>query len=248
MTVTPFSSVSSSAPGLPGKVVPAAPGLKGFDTVATISASLAAQFVKSGYSFCARYLSLGQGQNAGDLTAAEATDILNGGLALIAVQRVRKEGWVPSASLGSSTGTNAANNGKSVGLPAGMNVFLDLEGVASGTSAQAVIDYCQAWYAAVSAAGYVPGIYVGAGSVLNSSQLYSNLSFQHYWKSQSKVPDVAVRGYQLVQAYPSVQVNGIYIDEDTTQNDNKGGTVLWLAKQPTLAQNPANISGAGKNA
>lgn len=214
---------------LPGQVKSAAPGLKGFDTVATISAALAAQFKKSGYSFCARYLSLGNGQNQGDLTFAEASNIINAGLALIAVQRVRMPGWVPSQSLGSSTGANAASNAKSIGLPPGMNVWCDLEGVASGTTAQAVIDYCQAWYAAVKNGGYVPGIYVGAQSVLSSEQLYSSLSFQHYWHSQSKVPDVAVRGYQLMQAYPSVTVNGIGIDEDTTMNDHKGGAVLWLS-------------------
>ncbi len=214
---------------LPGTVQPAPSGLKGFDTVATISSTLAIQFLNSGYSFCIRYLSLGNGQSSSDLSNAEATNILNAGLALCAVQHVFDAGWVPTQALGATNGTNAASNAKSIGLPAGMNIWCDLEGVANGSTAQSVIDYCDAWYAAVNSAGYVPGLYVGAGSVLSSQQLYQNLSFQHYWKSQSDVPVVATRGYQMVQLLPpSVMVNGIGIDMDTTQNDNEGGTVLWL--------------------
>jgi len=108
-----------------------------------------------------------------------------------------------------------------------MNLWCDLEGIASGTSAAAVIDYCQAWYSAVYNAGYVPGLYVGANCILNGQQLYSNLAFQHYWKSLSNVPMVAKRGYQLIQQGGST-VNGVGIDIDTTQNDNLGGAVLWV--------------------
>lgn len=212
---------------LPGTIQTAAPGLKGFDTVAVITAATAAQFVQSGYAFCIRYLSLGNIQS--DLSHNEALGILNAGLALSVVQRTRRaNSWIATGALGASTGTNAANNAKSIGLPNGMVVWCDLETPDPTTPAQGVIDYCQAWYNAVKAAGYVPGLYVGAGAILTGQQLYSNLSFQHYWHSQSKVPDVAVRGYQMIQAYPSVNVNGVEIDTDTTMNDNKGGAVLWL--------------------
>jgi hypothetical protein len=37
--------------------------------------------------------------------------------------------------------------------------------------AQDVIDYCEAWYEAVGALGYIPGLYVGAETLLNGSQL-----------------------------------------------------------------------------
>lgn len=213
---------------LPGTVQAAEPGLQGFDTASTISASQAVAFKNSGYNYCARYLSRGKGQASGDLSNAEAIGILNAGLALMAVQHVRMPGWVPSGTLGTEDGTNAASNAQSIGLPAGMNIWCDLEGVAAGTSAQTVIDYCQAWYAAVKNGGYVPGIYIGAAAVLNSQQLYQNLSFQHYWKSMSNVPDVAQRSYQLIQKGPSVVVNGVGIDQDYTQTDKLGGTVLWL--------------------
>jgi hypothetical protein len=213
---------------LPGTVKSAAPGLLGFDADTVISAAAAQQFKQNGYSFCARYLSLGNGQNAGDLSNAEATSIINAGLALIAVQHVRAEGWVPAAALGSTYGNNAASNAASVGLPKGMNIWCDLEGIATGTAAQNVIDYCQAWYAAVNAAGYVPGLYVGANCILTGAQLY-DLSFQHYWKSLSTVPEIPNRGYQLVQKWFPQAEFGIGIDQDTTQTDHKGGTVLWVA-------------------
>lgn len=212
---------------LPGSVQAAAPGLKGFDADSVISLQTAQQFVAEGYSFCARYLSRGLGQAQGDLSASEAANILNGGLALVAVQHVSAAGWVPSASVGGEYGSNAASNAASIGLPVGMNLWCDLEGIAGGTNAADVIDYCQAWYSAVHNAGYVPGLYVGANCILSGEQLYSNLSFQHYWKSLSNVPTVANRGFQLVQHAGST-VNGIGIDIDFTQNDNMGGAVLWV--------------------
>lgn len=206
--------------------MPAAPGLKGFDADTVITSETATQFKNAGYAFCARYLSLGNGQNAGDLSNAEATAILNSGLALIAVQHVNAYGWTPDTQLGTTHGANAASNAQSIGLPQGMNLWCDLEGVATGTAAEDVINYCTAWYNAVHAAGYIPGLYVGPLAVLNGQQLY-DLPFQHYWKSASNVPDVPVRGYQLLQGLTAT-VLGIDIDPDTTQNDAEGGAVLWV--------------------
>jgi hypothetical protein len=212
---------------LPGKVTTAAPGLKGFDADTIITSELAAEFIKNGYQFCARYLSLGEGQNPGDLSNGEAADILNSGLALIAVQHVNAYGWAPTSALGTTHGSNAASNARSIGLPTGMNLWCDLEGVATGTDAEAVINYCTAWYNAVAAASYVPGLYVGPIAVLDGQQLY-DLPFQHYWKSASNVPEIPVRGYQLVQGL-TITASGIEIDPDTTQTDAKGGAVLWVA-------------------
>ncbi|HET6992444.1 MAG TPA: glycoside hydrolase domain-containing protein, partial [Bacteroidia bacterium] len=156
---------------LPGTVQAAAPNSNGFDTVSTISPTVATAFINSGYSFCIRYLSLGATQQ--DLSYNEALGILNAGLALSVVQRTWKEFiWTANAQLGTSTGANAANNAKSIGLPQGMVVWCDLETPDPASGAQGVIDFCQAWYAQVKAAGYVPGLYVGAGCLLTSQQLY----------------------------------------------------------------------------
>jgi Domain of unknown function (DUF1906) len=102
------------------------------------------------------------------------------------------------------------------------------QGVASGTASQQVIDYCNSWYSAVAAASYLPGLYVGANAILSGQALYQDLRFSHYWKSLSTVPDVAVRSYQMIQSNEQT-LNGIDIDENQTQYDLRGGTVVWLS-------------------
>jgi len=164
------------------------------------------------------------------LSAAEANAILDAGLALMPVQHVRTAGWKPSAVLGETDGTFAAQNSGLVGFPPGVNVWCDLEGVRRGTSPADVIAYCNAWYGAVKKAGYLPGLYVGANPILNEQQLV-NLKFQNYWKSQSNVPNVGSRGYQLLQLFPSVTRNGIGIDINVTQNDYKTGQAQWLTRR-----------------
>jgi hypothetical protein len=213
---------------LPGTVQPAPSGALGFDANSHISANVAQQFASQGYQFCVRYLSRGPVQAAGDLSAAEANAILGAGLALMAVQHVRMAGWSPTAALGQSDGTNAAANATTIGFPPGVNIWCDLEGVNQAAAAQDVIGYCNAWYAAVSAGGFVPGLYVGANAILTGQQLY-DLAFQHYWQSESKVPAIPVRGYQMIQTLVPQPVNGIGIDQDVTQTDQLGGQATWLA-------------------
>jgi hypothetical protein len=213
---------------LPGTVQQAPPGLSGFDANSVLSPANAQALKTAGYDFCIRYVPRTASLAAGNLTNAEALNILNAGLALMAVQHVANEGWNPTASLGTSYGSFAATYASEVvALPQGINIWLDLEGVASGTPATNVTDYCQAWYDAVNSAGYVPGIYVGWDDILSPQQLYNDLSFQHYWRAYNG-PQVATRGYQLIQK-TQVTVSGITIDPDVTQNDELGGTAIWLA-------------------
>jgi Domain of unknown function (DUF1906) len=213
---------------LQGSVLPAPSNSLGFDADTTLDQCTCEQFVNQGYSFCLRYLSLGAGQQAGDLSPQEASDILTSGLALMVVQHVREPGWSPTIDLGQQDGTNAANNALSLGLPAGLNVWCDLEGVNSASSSDDVIDYCNAWYAAVDAVGYCPGLYVGCDALLSGEQLYEDLEFEHYWQSCSEVPSLPVRGYQMVQTLVSQPINGIGIDQDVTQTDDENGQAQWL--------------------
>jgi hypothetical protein len=213
---------------LSGSVQSAAPGLLGFDSNTVITAAVAQKFVDQSYSFCIRYLSRGA-EASTDLSAAEAEIILQSGLALMAVQHVRKAGWQPTGELGQQDGQAAGQNAAAVGFPGGVSIWCDLEGVLAGTDAQDVIDYCNSWFTAVSGAGYIPGIYVGDSCILNEQQLFS-LAFQHYWRSQSNVPNVKSRGYQMIQLFPSVTKNGIGIDFDVTQNDYKNGQAQWLVR------------------
>jgi len=212
---------------LPGTVKAAEAGLLGFDTDSVVTATTAATFFNQGFRFCVRYLSRVAKQGSSDLTRQEALDILGAGLALLTVQHVRMEGWTPTVELGASDGVHAAYHGFTLGFPAGVSIWCDLEGVSGATAAQPVIDYCNAWFDAVAAAGYVPGLYVGAQAILDGHALHA-LKFSHYWKSLSTVPDIPVRGYQMIQSHEHV-ANGISIDEDRTQNDLLGGAVIWLA-------------------
>ncbi|MDN3581002.1 DUF1906 domain-containing protein [Mucilaginibacter flavus] len=219
---------TSSPIALPGTVQPAAAGLSGFDINSPVSATAAAGFKNAGYAFCIRYIPRTAQLQAGNLTNAEALHILNAGLALMAVQHVANDGWVPSAALGTQYGSYAALYATQiVGLPPGVNIWLDLEGVNQQAPAADVIAYCQAWYTEVKSAGYEPGIYVGWDAGLTSQQLYTKLSFSHYWRAYNG-PDVATRGFQILQ-HTQKLVNGFMIDPNVTQTDHLGGTAIWLA-------------------
>jgi len=214
---------------LTGTVQAAPSGRVGFDADTKLDLTTAKLFKQSGYDFCLRYISL-DSEDSYDLDADEAQAILNAGLALMPVQHVRYAGWMPNATLGTQTGQSAADNAIHVGFPTKMNVWLDLEGISSDATADTVIAYCNNWYDAVAKVGYLPGLYVGANSILDSQQLYSSLHFQHYWHSLSIVPNVAVRGYQMVQSDGGT-VHGIGIDKNLTQADADHGQVQWLIRQ-----------------
>ncbi len=152
---------------LPGTVVSAPSGVLGFDTDGVVTSEAAAAFVSDGYGFCIRYLSRAEAQGASDLTTSEALNILSAGLALSAGQHPRLPGWMPSRQLGSQDGSRAAQHAIEIGFPHGLNIWCDLEGVEPSTLPEIVIDYCNAWFDAVSLAGYIPGVYVGVDAILD---------------------------------------------------------------------------------
>jgi hypothetical protein len=215
---------------LSGSIETAPTGAKGFDTTDVLSTAKAKQFKDDGYTFCVRYLSLSSTEKEGDLSYQEADDILDAGLALMAVQHVRIPGWTPSGSLGTDYGSHAANNAIHVGLPQGVNIWLDLEGADNDTPAEDVIAYCNNWFKEVTTAGYVPGVYVGFDALLTGEQLFHSLTCKHYWKSPSHVPDVAIRGYQMTQPEIDIVRHGINIDVNMTQTDRLGGNPFWLKR------------------
>jgi hypothetical protein len=213
---------------LPGTVQKAAAGLSGFDINSVLTAAAAAGFKNAGYDFCIRYIPRTANLINGNLTNAEALHILNAGLALMVVQHVALPGWVPTAVLGKEYGSYAVFYAENyVGLPLGVNIWLDLEEVANTAPPMDVIAYCEAWYTEVKTAGYEPGIYVGYGTRLTPRQLYNDLSFSHYWRAYNG-SQVATRGFQLLQKTQKA-VNGFMIDPNVTQNDALGDTVMWIS-------------------
>jgi hypothetical protein len=82
-------------------VVPAPPGLHGIDTNTVLNDSHCRAAKARGFSFCLRYVSRGEREQANDLQEDEARAILNSGLALMpfsmshALAGRRQRGWGP---------------------------------------------------------------------------------------------------------------------------------------------------------
>jgi hypothetical protein len=214
-----------------GQVSAVPSGATGFDCNTVLTTSTAQSFADAGFSFAVRYVPrtfvVTPSTAQGNLTTQEAEDILQAGLGLMVVQHVAASPWTPSGSLGQSNGQYAVANAEAIGLPGGMSLFLDLEGVAAGTSAQTVTDYCESWFSVVTAAGYLPGIYIGANCGLSSSQIEA-LSFQYFWESGSTVPTLST-GYCMKQSISSSYVlAGVAYDLDVVQADANGRTPFWL--------------------
>lgn len=218
-------------------VQPATPNARGFDTDTKLTASTAAAFAKAGFTFAIRYLSRGTSESSGDLTSQETRDILGAGLALMAVQHVQSSGWWPTAQLGQQYGQDAVNNAQSAGLPPGVSLWLDLEGVNTGASASDVSAYCNAWSNEVAGAHYLPGLYLGYDSILDIEQL-DTLQIQYYWRSGG---DSEQSGSSFEYPYPpngfcvvqsiggSYAIDQVAYDLDVIQADNLGATPRWLA-------------------
>ncbi|HZE08508.1 MAG TPA: glycoside hydrolase domain-containing protein [Gemmatimonadaceae bacterium] len=226
---------------LPGHVFTAPDGVIGFDTGESVSPAAAADFRRSGYRFCVRYVRRDK-PHASALTATEARSLLSVGIGLMLVQYVESDtSWIPSGTKGTTNGRVAASEAAKLGVPWGVTVWCDLEGVARGTGSQKVIDYCNNWHHSVSSAGYLPGLYVGYHAGLTPTQLYRSLRFTHYWGAYNLNSDQypAVRGLQMKQSRRTsnlAAISGIDFQVDTIRADALGGhpTLLAPAGWPEL--------------
>lgn len=220
---------------LRGTVQRAPSGAQGFDTDAVLTAAQAANARKMGFTFCLRYISRSRTGQKGDLTAVEAKRILDAGLSLMAVQHVAKEGWSPTVGMGTECGQAAVANLQAAGFPAGPNVWLDLEGILHSTSGEDVVAYSNAWFAEVTSAGFLPGVYVGANAILTGDDMYWRLIAKSYWRSGSKVDDIPHRSYQMFQRIVSGdRPFGVEIDRNVTKDDGFGDAVMWLSPIETV--------------
>ena len=195
-------AAQSARPLSDGHVITAPDGVRGFDADVVITRDAASAFFEHGYRFCIRYVARRKASDH-DLSPAEAATLLGAGFGLMIVQHVESEdGWVPTPTKGAEYGTTAASESSRIGIPPGVCVWLDLEGVAVGTPADDVIGYCNQWHSAVASAGFVPALYVGWHSGLNPTQLYRSLRFTHYWGAYNLNSDQvpAVRGLQMKQS------------------------------------------------
>ncbi|HLK36899.1 MAG TPA: glycoside hydrolase domain-containing protein [Polyangiaceae bacterium] len=193
-------------------VRPLTPGMRGFDTVATLTAENGRAFRQGGYEFVCRYLD--------SLTLGEIAGILSAGLGLMGVRYARADGWAPTGAEGAADGASTVNKARALGMPKGWGIACDLEGCAIGTSQADVTAYLDAWGAAVTGAGYVAVLYVGTKCVLTGVQLGALRYFTHYWRSCSWVPEVSV-GYCMLQSRgaENVVIFGVKVDVDQVEHD-----------------------------
>ncbi|MEO8562884.1 MAG: glycoside hydrolase domain-containing protein [bacterium] len=222
---------------LHGHVYTAPDGLRGFDTAKALKPGVAAAFFEHGYRYVVRYVRRDKAHPF-DLNASEAESILEVGLGLMVVQYVESEdSWKPTKSKGVAHGETAGAEAERIGVPSGVTLWCDLEGVAVGTSATDVIEYCNQWHQAVASAGYVPGLYVGWHAGLNATQLYRSVRFTHYWGAYNLNADQApvVRGLQMKQSErrPIDAVPGAKFEfqTDRVRTDALGGRPTLLAPE-----------------
>lgn len=204
-------------------------GTVGFDCNATIDADSAQRLFRHGYRFAVRYVRRGSAA-PNDISAAEIATLHSAGLAVMPVQHVTPRPWVPTQQLGLTYGYAAVDGARGAGIPPGVTLWLDLEDVAAGSSAEDTIAFCNAWYDQARAAGYEPGVYVGWNPGLGPSDLYRRLKFTHYWAAFNLNRDQypAIRGAQMQQAEPTpadIPAGGLRfpIDTNLVTGDALGG-------------------------
>jgi hypothetical protein len=175
--------------------------------------------------FVVRYL--------GSITPGELAIILGVGLAFIPVTFGIKHGTALTGAFGKTYGERTVSQMHALGLPKGATVALDLED-ATG-SVPDVIAFVEAWASEVVAAEYIGMIYVGAGALLSSVELYALKGITRYWQSLSKELDARGQlaepgcGWCMIQLYLTDQVvAGLNTDLDVIQKDYRGRIPSWI--------------------
>ena len=201
-------------------------GAKGADTTATMTAARLADLVLHGCEYVGRYLP--------QMTVAEATLITSTTLptgakmGLVLFNFSRPNGWAPTAALGNSDAARDVAQMRALGLPAGACIVFDLEGChgpANSTKA-----HLEAWAAGITAAGFLPALYVGAApGGLDADGLYALKGIRSYVSSMSKIPTVTTRGFCAKQAYPgNVALPTVTVDWSQAGHDFLGGACVAL--------------------
>lgn len=195
-------------------VQPVPPGARGTDSVQEISAEQAKALAASGFDFCVRYIH--------STTTQEVLDIVGAGL-----------GFMPVTFADRFDGRDAADACAKLGLPAGVTVWLDLEGQNVFHLDRTILSQTiNAWADAVKSGGFMPGLYVGVPQPLTSAELYA-LRVTRYWRGQGSIRDHANQlaeptcGWCMLQTYPSHWRSGVWVDVDVAQHDYHNRAPAW---------------------
>lgn len=133
---------------------------------------------------------------------------------------------------------------KALGIPQGASVWLDLEGMRAFKSDPVVLaGKVNAWARDIRAAGWMPCLYVGVPQPFTSAELF-DLEVQRYWHGQGSVRDrhgllaepfrtfQQCRGWNMVQAAPSMELGGVMVDYSMVLGDYRGDVPRWVTSSP----------------
>jgi hypothetical protein len=191
------------------KAVTLESGTKGADTVLTLSYMQAKALYDAGFRYVARYVV--------GLSKTELADILRAGLAVSFISYA--DSFDPSDEIAAL---------QRLGIPKGVVVWFDVEGV--NDDPVTLKKRINTWANAVKAAGYIPGLYVGAGALLTSAELFS-LAVVRYFHGCSRVVDRTGEeagpscGWCCYQCACQVERAGVMVDVSFVYQDYKGRAV-----------------------
>ena len=208
------------------------PGLLGFDSLNVETPAQIACLSAAGYSFD---LVNTNGTNwADEYNAAAAA-----GMDVVLFQGYDPTTW-PDNTQGTTRGAIAGQKAGDVGYPKGSQIFLNLENNTNSTAATA-IQWVTNWANAIRAAGYTPGVYVGAPQVLSQAQVNA-LPVSVFWRSASSSAPQAGAGFVVRQTAVTQSACGIPngIDTDVAGQDLRGAQAggAGFPATPTLPTVP----------
>ena len=201
------------------------PRSKFADTISHITAPEAVALKADGFDGIFLY--------AETATQADIDNALGAGLLVAFVMYSPTPGYQPSATLGAEMATSACAHLKTLNVPAGVSLFVDLESMGGAPADK--IAHANAAADVIAAQGFLPGAYIGAGVGLTSMELY-RLHVVRYWKSGSMVLDRNGQyaepgcGWCVVQGMPFNQQvpGGPEVDVDAVWQDYRGRTIKAL--------------------
>ena len=184
----------------------------GVDTLATLTGAQCAALMAAGATFRGGYIE--------HVSPAELAAQLDAGLPFMPITYAND--FDPAATNYHLT---------RLALPVGCMVWLDVEGVT--LSCSDLIHAIDGWAASVQQSGRIAGLYVGAQSLLTSSEL-TKLLVTRYWHGCSRVvdrfnqPSEPARGWCVVQLRPgNTMLAGVLVDVDAAQEDYEGDVPVF---------------------
>lgn len=134
---------------------------------------------------------------------------------------------------GAYSPTSAILAAHTLGIPEGVHIALDVEGV--DMDPLLLIEDIKNWATKIKLAMYKPAQYVGSKQLLTSKELYST-PIELYWHSCSRVIDrfgneaAPSCGWSMIQLYPpNISISpGVRIDRNIVQQDYAGRLPIFV--------------------